>query len=66
MHKYNNQDHSMLTAMTAVDNILAGVQDKDNVWSINTEMEYHEEEAKDDARASGSPAKNTGTVRATV
>ena len=28
MHKYNNQDHSMLTAMTAVDNIVAGVKDK--------------------------------------
>src|ERR1700721_2559248 len=48
IHKYNNQDHSMLTAMTAVDNILAGVRDKDNVWSINTEMEYHEEEIKKD------------------
>jgi len=66
MHKYNNQDHSMLTAMTAVDNILAGVREKNNVWSINTEMEYHEEDTKDDARASGSPAKNTGSVRATV
>jgi protoporphyrinogen oxidase len=66
MHKYNNQDHSMLTAMTAVDNILAGVRDKDNVWSINTEMEYHEEEAKDEARASGSPTKNTDSVEATV
>jgi protoporphyrinogen oxidase len=66
MHKYNNQDHSMLTAMTAVDNILAGVRDKDNVWSINTEMEYHEEETKDDARASGSPTKNTDSVEATV
>jgi protoporphyrinogen oxidase len=43
MHKYNNQDHSMLTAMTAVDNILAGVRGKENLWSINTEMEYHEE-----------------------
>jgi protoporphyrinogen oxidase len=66
MHKYNNQDHSMLTAMTAVDNIIAGVQDKENVWSINTEMEYHEEEAKDEARVSGSPAKNTNRVGATV
>jgi protoporphyrinogen oxidase len=66
MHKYNNQDHSMLTAMTAVDNILAGVRDKDNVWSINTEMEYHEEEAKDEARASGSPTKNTDSVGATA
>ncbi|HTJ30629.1 MAG TPA: NAD(P)/FAD-dependent oxidoreductase [Acidobacteriaceae bacterium] len=43
MHKYNNQDHSMLTAMTAVDNILAGVTSKANLWSINTEMEYNEE-----------------------
>ena len=43
MHKYNNQDHSMLTAMTAVDNILAGQTDKQNIWAVNTEMEYHEE-----------------------
>lgn len=43
MHKYNNQDHSMLTAMTAVDNILAGRTDKSNLWEINTEEEYHEE-----------------------
>jgi len=42
MHKYNNQDHSMLTAMTAVDNILAGVTDKSNLWAVNTETEYHE------------------------
>ncbi len=45
MHKYNNQDHSMLTAMTAVDNIVDGVASKDNIWSINTETEYHEEKA---------------------
>jgi protoporphyrinogen oxidase len=43
MHKYNNQDHSMLTAMTAVENIANGVVSKDNLWLINTEMEYHEE-----------------------
>ncbi|HTU25912.1 MAG TPA: NAD(P)/FAD-dependent oxidoreductase [Pirellulales bacterium] len=42
MHKYNNQDHSMLTAMTAVDNIAAGRTDKSNIWEINTEQEYHE------------------------
>ncbi len=42
MHKYNNQDHSMLTAMTAVDNIIAGKTDKTNLWDLNTEMEYHE------------------------
>jgi protoporphyrinogen oxidase len=45
MHKYNNQDHSMLTAMTAVENIVNGVVTKDNIWAINTEMEYHEEKA---------------------
>jgi protoporphyrinogen oxidase len=43
MHKYNNQDHSMLTAMTAVDNILANVRSRDNLWALNTESEYHEE-----------------------
>ncbi len=43
MHKYNNQDHSMLTAMTAVDGIVAGHIDKAVLWSINTEQEYHEE-----------------------
>lgn len=45
MHKYNNADHSMLTAMVAVDNIIAGVTAKDNIWAINTEQEYHEEKA---------------------
>lgn len=41
-HRYNNQDHSMLTAMTAVDNILEGVTDKTNIWEINCEEEYLE------------------------
>ena len=43
MHKYNNQDHSMLTAMTVVDGLVAGRVDKASLWSINTEQEYHEE-----------------------
>ncbi len=42
MHKYNNQDHSMLTAMRAVDGILDGRVDKAALWGINTEQEYHE------------------------
>jgi protoporphyrinogen oxidase len=42
MHRYNNQDHSMLTAMTSVDNIIAGIKDKSNIWDVNTEEEYHE------------------------
>jgi protoporphyrinogen oxidase len=45
MHKYNNQDHSMLTAMTAVENIVQGRTDKSNIWAVNTEMEYHESRA---------------------
>jgi len=43
MHRYNNQDHSMLAAMVAVDNIVSGTMAKDNVWAVNTETEYHEE-----------------------
>jgi protoporphyrinogen oxidase len=43
MHKYNNSDHSMLTAMTAVENIISNTRSKDNIWAINTEDEYHEE-----------------------
>ena len=49
MHKYNNQDHSMLTAMTAVDNIIEGRVDKSNIWALNSEMEYHE--TKTEAKA---------------
>ena len=45
MHRYNNQDHSMLTAMVAVENILAGVTSKQNLWEINTEQDYHETKA---------------------
>jgi protoporphyrinogen oxidase len=43
MHKYNNQDHSMLTAMAVVDGLAAGKVDKAALWNINTEQEYHEE-----------------------
>ncbi|HEY4355774.1 MAG TPA: NAD(P)/FAD-dependent oxidoreductase [Acidobacteriaceae bacterium] len=45
MHKYNNQDHSMLTAMAVVDGIAAGGVNKAALWSINTEQEYHEEKS---------------------
>lgn len=47
MHKYNNQDHSMLTAMVAVDNIIDGEMSKTNIWNINTEEEYHEANKKE-------------------
>jgi protoporphyrinogen oxidase len=40
MHRYNNQDHSMMTAILAVQNILGGDHD---LWSVNVEQEYHED-----------------------
>lgn len=43
MHRYNNQDHSMLTAMIAVDNITKNIISKENIWDVNTEQEYIEE-----------------------
>lgn len=43
MHRYNNMDHSMLTAMQAVENIINQRDDKDNLWSVNAEEDYHEE-----------------------
>jgi len=42
MHKYNNQDHSMLTAMAAVENIINNKKSKDNIWAVNAEQDYHE------------------------
>ena len=43
MHKYNNQDHAMMTAMLTVENILAGKNIYD-VWKVNQDAEYHENE----------------------
>jgi hypothetical protein len=40
MHRYNNADHSMYTAMLAVENLLGAEHD---TWSVNVEEEYHEE-----------------------
>ncbi|MGH9934926.1 MAG: NAD(P)/FAD-dependent oxidoreductase [Blastocatellia bacterium] len=45
LHRYNNQDHSMLTAVYAARNI---VGEQNDVWSVNTEMEYHETERRRD------------------
>lgn len=41
-HRYNNMDHSMMTAITAARNIIDGKTDKEAVWNVNTEKEYHE------------------------
>lgn len=42
-HRYNNMDHSMATAFEAVGTLSSGRTDKRNIWSVNTEKEYHEE-----------------------
>ena len=41
MHKYNNQDHAMMTAMLTVRNILSG-EDHYDIWDVNEDAEYHE------------------------
>ena len=41
-HRYNNMDHSMITSFETVDNILTGRKDKQNIWNVNAEKEYHE------------------------
>jgi protoporphyrinogen oxidase len=51
MHKYNNQDHSMMTALLAARNIL-GLGSYDT-WKVNTDAEYHEEGSEGDHRAVG-------------
>ncbi|TML12231.1 MAG: NAD(P)/FAD-dependent oxidoreductase [Actinobacteria bacterium] len=51
MHRYNNQDHSMYTAMLTAENIACGTHH--DVWSVNVEEEYHEESSSDDSSSSG-------------
>jgi hypothetical protein len=46
LHRYNNSDHSMLTAMRAVDNILLGTHH--DIWAVNAESVYHEEDVPDE------------------
>ena len=46
LHRYNNSDHSMLTAMRAVDNILLGTHH--DIWAVNAESVYHEEHEEDE------------------
>jgi hypothetical protein len=55
MHKYNNQDHSMYTAVLTVENIVAGADH--DIWAVNVEDDYHEEST------SGHEAHAAGTGR---
>jgi len=43
MHRYNNQDHSMLTARYAAEAIISGQVDRDKIWDVNVDDDYHEE-----------------------
>lgn len=43
VNRYNKQGHSMLTAKMSVDNILAGITSKENIWAVNVDDDYHEE-----------------------
>ncbi len=56
MHKYNNQDHSMLTAMMAVWNMQGARHD---IWAVNTDFEYHEEQKVESGEPSGAVAATT-------
>ena len=62
MHKYNNQDHSMLTAMLTVENILG--KGEHDIWAVNVDEDYHEESGHDAGSANMPPgdrfAKGTG------
>jgi protoporphyrinogen oxidase len=59
MHRYNNQDHSMYTAMLTVENIVRGTDH--DVWSVNVEEEYHEIRAAEVASPDGTePPRGTG------
>ncbi|WP_257140671.1 NAD(P)/FAD-dependent oxidoreductase [Burkholderia sp. RF2-non_BP3] len=62
MHKYNNQDHAMMTAMLTVENIVAGHKLRD-VWAVNEDAEYHESGTEPQAGASGLRAVPTRTVQ---
>jgi hypothetical protein len=46
LHRYNNSDHSMLTAMRAVDNLVDGADH--DLWAVNAESVYHETDVQDE------------------
>lgn len=58
MHRYNNQDHSMYTAMLTVENIVSGTTH--DVWEVNVEEEYHEESAASGADDAMKGTRGTG------
>jgi protoporphyrinogen oxidase len=63
MHKYNNQDHSMFTAMMTLENMLGASRD---VWAVNTDFEYHEEQRVEPQAAASEGAVAGGRTHARV
>src|SRR5438552_14161860 len=55
MHRYNNQDHSMYTALLSVENILGADHD---IWNVNVEEEYHEEKSVDVRNGEGGTGRS--------
>ncbi|WP_205697347.1 NAD(P)/FAD-dependent oxidoreductase [Conexibacter sp. SYSU D00693] len=58
LHRYNNSDHSMLSAMRAVDNVLDG--ERHDIWAVNVESAYHEEQTDADSE---NPYRNTPSTQ---
>jgi hypothetical protein len=54
LHRYNNSDHSMLTALRAVDNLLTGAGH--DIWAVNADSVYHEEQTPDEQPYRAAPA----------
>ncbi len=57
LHRYNNQDHAMFTAMYAVNNAVLG--EKNDLWNVNVDQEYHEEVRQE-------PGRNKQYIEATI
>jgi protoporphyrinogen oxidase len=60
MFRYNNQDHSMFTAMLTVENIVAGAQH--DIWSVNVEEDYHEEQTGKASSSGSSTGRDAPTL----
>jgi hypothetical protein len=61
LHRYNNSDHSMLSAMRAVENLLAGTEH--DIWAVNVESAYHEEQTDADVEQPYREVPETQYVR---
>ena len=62
LHRYNNSDHSMLSAMRAVDNMIAGTDH--DIWAVNVESAYHEEQTDADSENPYKKVPVTDAMRA--